>query len=216
MEAEVFFVALLAVIFLARGKWRSVNGRHGVVAAGFSALLALGAAQIIAHIWERPRPYIAHPGDAHLFIAASHDPSFPSDHATAAFAIAVALLLRHRKAGILAIVMAVTLCVARVAVGTHYPGDVLGGALLGSAAALVLWHPVVRRPLHDLGDWVGRVYETILFRSFRTARLATTIAAARARASLHPSTFTRTLMILLWSYATSWLRPRVHQAPAPP
>jgi undecaprenyl-diphosphatase len=216
MEAQVFFVALLAVIFLARGKWRSVNGRHGVVAAGFSALLALGAAQIIAHIWERPRPYIAHPGDAHLFIAASHDPSFPSDHATAAFAIAVALLLRHRKAGILAIVMAVTLCVARVAVGTHYPGDVLGGALLGSAAALVLWHPVVRRPLHDLGDWVGRVYETILFRSFRTARLATTIAAARARASLHPSTFTRTLMILLWSYATSWLRPRVHQAPAPP
>ena len=212
----MFFVALLAVIFLARGKWRSVNGRHGVVAAGFSALLALGAAQIIAHIWERPRPYIAHPGDAHLFIAASHDPSFPSDHATAAFAIAVALLLRHRKAGILAIVMAVTLCVARVAVGTHYPGDVLGGALLGSAAALVLWHPVVRRPLHDLGDWVGRVYETILFRSFRTARLATTIAAARARASVHPSTFTRTLMILLWSYATSWLRPRVHQAPAPP
>ena len=216
MEAQVFFVALLAVIFLARGKWRSVNGRHGVVAAGFSALLALGAAQIIAHIWERPRPYIAHPGDVHLFIAASHDPSFPSDHATAAFAIAVALLLRHRKAGILAIVMAVTLCVARVAVGTHYPGDVLGGALLGSAAALVLWHPVIRRPLHDLGDWVGRVYETILFRSFRTARLATTIAAARARASLHPSTFTRTLMILLWSYATSWLRPRVHQAPAPP
>jgi undecaprenyl-diphosphatase len=178
MEAQVFFVALLAVIFLARGKWRSVNGRHGVVAAGFSALLALGAAQIIAHIWERPRPYIAHPGDAHLFIAASHDPSFPSDHATAAFAIAVALLLRHRKAGILAIVMAVTLCVARVAVGTHYPGDVLGGALLGSAAALVLWHPVVRRPLHDLGDWVGRVYETILFRSFR--RPLATIAAARA------------------------------------
>jgi undecaprenyl-diphosphatase len=216
MQAQVFFVALLAVIFLARGKWRSVNGRHGVVAAGFSALLALGAAQIIAHIWERPRPYIAHPGDAHLFIAASHDPSFPSDHATAAFAIAVALLLRHRKAGILAIVMAVTLCVARVAVGTHYPGDVLGGALLGSAAALVLWHPIVRRPLHDLGDWVGRVYAPILFRSFRTARLATTIAAARARASLHPSTFTRTLMILLWSYATSWLRPRVHQAPAPP
>ncbi|HEX6651271.1 MAG TPA: phosphatase PAP2 family protein [Thermoleophilaceae bacterium] len=168
----MFFVALLAVIFLARGKWRSVNGRHGVVAAGFSALLALGAAQIIAHIWERPRPYIAHPGDAHLFIAASHDWSFPSDHATAAFAIAVALLLRHRKAGILAIVMAVTLCVARVAVGTHYPGDVLAGALLGSAAALVLWHPVARRPLHDLGDWVGRVYEAIVFRLLHRDREA--------------------------------------------
>jgi undecaprenyl-diphosphatase len=144
-----------------------VNGRHGVIAAGFSALLALGAAQVITHIWERPRPYIAHPGDAHLFIAASHDPSFPSDHATAAFAIAVALLLRHRRAGILALVMAVTVSVARVAVGTHYPGDVLAGALLGSAAALALWHPVVRRPLHDLSDWVGRVYEAILLRLWR-------------------------------------------------
>jgi undecaprenyl-diphosphatase len=211
----VFFVALLAVIFLARGKWRTVNGRHGVTAAGFSALLALGAAQIIAHIVERPRPYIAHPGHAHLFIAASPDPSFPSDHATAAFAIAVALLLRHRKAGILALVMAVMVSVARVAVGTHYPGDVLAGAALGSAAALLLWHPVVRRPLHDLGDWVGRLYESLV-RVSRTARFPMRMAAARARASLHPSTFTRTLMILLWSYATSWLRPRVHQAPAPP
>jgi undecaprenyl-diphosphatase len=212
----VFFVALLAVVFLARGKWRSVNGRHGVVAAGFSALLALGAAQIIAHLWERPRPYIAHPGDAHLFIAASHDPSFPSDHATAAFAIAVALLLRHRKAGIVAIVMAVTLSVARVAVGTHYPGDVLAGALLGSAAALILWLPVARGPLHDLGDWAARLYESVVFRVSRTARFPMRMAAARARPSLHPSTFTRTLTILLWSYATSWFRPRVHHAPAPP
>ena len=209
----MFFVALLAGVFLARGKWRSINGRHGVIAAGFSALLALGAAQIIAHIWERPRPYIAHPGDVHLFIAASPDPSFPSDHATAAFAIAVALLLRHRKAGILALIMAVTLGVARVAVGTHYPGDVLAGALLGTAAALILWHPVVRGPLHALGDWVGRVYE---WRSFRTARFPMRMAAALARPSLQPSTFTRTLTILLWSYATSWFRPRVHQAPAPP
>jgi undecaprenyl-diphosphatase len=212
VEAQVLFLALLAAIFLARGKWRSVNGRHGVVAAGFSALLALGAAQVIAHIWERPRPYIAHPGDAHLFIAATHDSSFPSDHATAAFAIAVALLLRHRKAGIVALVLAVTVSVARVAVGTHYPGDVLGGALLGSAAALVLWHPMVRRPLHDLGDWAGRLYDRV----WRTAILPMRMEAARARPSLQPSTFTRTLMILLWSYTTSWLRPRVHHAPAPP
>jgi undecaprenyl-diphosphatase len=208
-------VALLAALFLARGKWRSVNGRHGVIAAGFSALLALGAAQIVAHLVERPRPYIAHPGDAHLFIAASPDPSFPSDHATAAFAIAVALLLRHRRAGILALAMAVTVSVARVAVGTHYPGDVVAGALLGSAAALILWHPVVRRPLHELSDWAGRIYEWVP-RSLRTARFPTRMAAALARASLQPFTFTRTLTILLWSYATSWFRPRVHQAPAPP
>jgi undecaprenyl-diphosphatase len=167
LQGQVFFIALLAAVFLARGKWRSINGRHGVVAAGFSLAVGLGIAQIAAHIWERPRPYIAHPHDAHLFIAASHDPSFPSDHATAAFAIAVALLLRHRKVGIVALVMAVTLCVARVAAGTHYPGDVLAGALLGSAVAFALWHPLLRRPLHTLGDQVGRFYETIIDRLLR-------------------------------------------------
>ena len=170
LQGQAFFVALLAAVFLARGKWRSVNGRHGVIAAGFSAALALGIAQIVIHLWERPRPYVAHPGDAHLFIAASHDPSFPSDHATAAFAIAVALLLRHRKVGIVALIMAVTLGVARVAVGTHYPGDVLAGAVLGSAAALALWHPMVRRALHALGDWGGQVYEAIIARLLRQPR----------------------------------------------
>jgi undecaprenyl-diphosphatase len=78
LQGQVFFALLLAGLFVARGKWRSVNGRHGVIAAGFSAALALGIAQVLAHLWERPRPYIAHPGEAHLFIPASHDPSFPA------------------------------------------------------------------------------------------------------------------------------------------
>jgi undecaprenyl-diphosphatase len=164
VQAQVFFVALLAAVFLARGKWRSVSGRHGVIAAGLSVALALAIAQVIAHIWERPRPYVAHADTAHLFIQASHDSSFPSDHATAAFAIAVSLLLRHRRIGVLAMIMATVLSVARVMVGTHYPGDVLAGALLGSAVALALWQPIVRRPLHALADWAGRLYEVIVAR----------------------------------------------------
>ena len=154
VNLQYAFVALLAVLFFVRGKWRSINGRHGVVAAGFSALLALGVAHIIADIWVRPRPYDAHPG-AHLFIAPSADSSFPSDHATAAFAIAVALFLRHRKAGWIALAMATLVSVARVAVGTHYPADVAAGAVIGTVAALVLWHPIFREPLEPAGGLGG-------------------------------------------------------------
>ena len=161
LNAQFAFLALLGVLFLVRGKWRSLNGRHGVVAAGFSALLALGIAHLIAELWARPRPYVAHAADAHLFIARSHDPSFPSDHATAAFAIAVALLLRHRKAGWLAVAMATVLSVARVAVGTHYPSDVFAGAAIGTLAALAFWHPSVRRPLHRLAEWGSTIYERV-------------------------------------------------------
>jgi undecaprenyl-diphosphatase len=158
MQAQVFFAALLAVAFLTRGRWRSVSARHGAVAAGFSALLALGVAQVVSHLVDRPRPFAAH-ADAHLFAPAAHDPSFPSDHATAGFAIAVALFLRNRKLGAVALVVATLMSVSRVAVGIHYPGDVLGGAALGTAAALAMWHPLVRRPLHALADWAAGLYE---------------------------------------------------------
>ena len=161
--AQYLFIALLAVLFLLRGKWQSVNGRHGVAAAGFSALLALGIAHLIADLWARPRPYVAHAADAHLFIARSADSSFPSDHATAAFAIAIALLLRHRLAGSLALVMAVMVSIGRVAVGTHYPGDVLAGAVIGTLAALVFWHPSVRGPLHRLAEWAGTLYDRVVY-----------------------------------------------------
>jgi|SRR5919109_2571047 undecaprenyl-diphosphatase len=160
-DAQFFFVALLAILFMARGKWRSANGRHGVVAAGFSALLGLAAAHAIATVWERPRPYLAHPADAHLLVARSQDSSFPSDHATAAFAIAVAIWLRHRRAGWLALGMAAVLSVSRVAVGTHYPTDILGGALIGTLAALLLWLPPLRERLRLLAEWAGGLYDRV-------------------------------------------------------
>jgi undecaprenyl-diphosphatase len=160
-DAQYLFIALLAVLFLARGKWASENARHGVVAAGLSALLALGIAHLITGIWDRPRPYVAHPTDAHLFVSPSADPSFPSDHTTAAFAIAVAIVLRSRRAGYLALAMATILAVARVAVGMHYPSDVLGGALIGTLAALFFWIPPVRRPLHRFADWAAGLYDRV-------------------------------------------------------
>jgi undecaprenyl-diphosphatase len=166
-DAQYLFIALLAVLFLSTGRWRSENARHGVVAAGFSALLGLGINQLIIDVWARPRPYVAHPAAAHLFVAPSHDPSFPSDHATAAFAIAVSIWLRNRTVGWLALAMAAVVAVARVAVGVHYPGDVIAGAAIGTACALLLWLPPVRRPLHWLAEWAGGIYERLLDRALR-------------------------------------------------
>jgi undecaprenyl-diphosphatase len=167
VDGQIVFVLLLAGLFLAHGNHASRNGRHGVVAAGFSALVALGVAQVIADLWDRARPYEAHPGDAHLFLTRSPDPSFPSDHATAAYAIAVAIALRHRWAGALALGLATAVSVARVGLGTHYPTDVLGGALIGAAAALVFWIPPVRRPLAALADWSAGIYDRLLARLLR-------------------------------------------------
>jgi undecaprenyl-diphosphatase len=138
VDGQFLIIALLALLFFSRGRWASAEGRRAVAAAGFSALAALGVAQVISHLWERPRPSVAHPDGVQLFIPASHDPSFPSDHATAAFAIAAVLLLVLGVRALPVLLAAVALAASRVLVGIHYPGDVLAGALLGSAAAVAV------------------------------------------------------------------------------
>src|SRR5436190_17054712 len=98
--AQFLFLALIAGLFLIpRGAVRSTF-RRGAVAAGASAAVALAIAQVISRLVDRPRPFVDQPHGVHLFAAHAPDPGFPSDHATASFAIAVALLLCHRRWGI--------------------------------------------------------------------------------------------------------------------
>jgi undecaprenyl-diphosphatase len=84
---------------------------------------------------HRIRPYDA--GVTHLLIARSADPSFPSDHATLAFAVVFALLGAGARRAWGFLVAAVVLACSRVYVGTHYASDILGGALTGLIAAII-------------------------------------------------------------------------------
>jgi undecaprenyl-diphosphatase len=159
--APLIFVVLLAGLFLARGKWRSVGARRGVVAAALSAGLALALAKLIGELVARQRPFVDHPHAAHLFIKHAADFGFPSDHTSGAFAIAVALLLRHRASGIFALLLGCAIGIGRVMVGVHYPTDVLAGAVLGTLCALVFWIPRVRTLVDALADWLGALYDRI-------------------------------------------------------
>jgi len=159
--SEVLFLGLLVAAFLLARGARKVAVRRAVVAAGLSAGLALAIAQVVSRVVDRPRPFVSHPGAVHLFARHAADAGFPSDHTTAAFAIAVALLLRSRPWGIAALVAATVLGLTRVAMGIHYPTDVLGGAVIGAVAALVLHHPRLRRLLDALADRCGRILDGV-------------------------------------------------------
>lgn len=127
----------LLVLAIVLQWWRRrerMEARQGCVLAGLSFLLALGINQLILLFVHRLRPYDA--GVSHLIIGPSPDWSFPSDHAAACFAIAGAWLGRPpRWQGVALLVLAVLIAYARVYVGIHYLGDVLGGALTGLLAA---------------------------------------------------------------------------------
>jgi len=100
-----------------------------------AASLALLVNRVVAEIWTRERPFAAHP-QAHVWGARSHDPSFPSDHASAAFAIAFTILLFDQFVGSIFLVAAIVVAGGRVVVGAHYPSDVLAGLLVGFGSAV--------------------------------------------------------------------------------
>jgi undecaprenyl-diphosphatase len=153
--AELLFAGMLVVAFVAVGGHRRRTTQRAAVAAGLSAGVALALAQVVARLVERPRPFVADPGSVHLFAQHAADAGFPSDHATAAFAIGVALLLRRRAWGAVVLVAATVLAAGRVAMGVHYPSDVLAGALLGAAVALALHRPRVRQLVNRAADAAG-------------------------------------------------------------
>lgn len=99
-------------------------------------LLALALTQAVTRFVAQPRPYATLP---HILVLADHDgaPSFPSDHATMAGAVAGGLFLVNRRLGLIAAAAAAAMAVSAVYNGAHYPNDVAAGLILGAVVAMV-------------------------------------------------------------------------------
>jgi membrane-associated phospholipid phosphatase len=155
----IYAVATVALWLLARPggdrKWKLASAT-----ALCSAGVALLVNQLIAQIWHRQRPFATHPS-AHVWGSRSHDPSFPSDHASAAFAIAFTIFLFDRVVGGIFLVAATVIGVGRVFIGAHYPADVVAGCLVGLAVALLIVR-VARPALLALVRIVERLTDPLL------------------------------------------------------
>lgn len=124
------------------------NRRHALLVLAMIVLVFVLADQIssglIKHLVERLRP--------------THDPSlgdavhvvngyrggmygFVSSHAANAFAAAtfISLLLRHRLVTVSLMTWATLQCYSRVYLGVHYPGDILGGLVVGMLVGWFVW-----------------------------------------------------------------------------
>jgi membrane-associated phospholipid phosphatase len=148
----VLFAALLML-----GWWharRSGRAMTAAVWAPLGVLLAVAVNQPIVALFAEPRPY-THLSGVLVLVARSTDPSFPSDHATMAGAVAAGLWRVDRRLSLFAAAAALLMAFARVYVGAHYPRDVLAGLALGAVVSIVGYAvaaPVLRRLL----AWVRR------------------------------------------------------------
>jgi undecaprenyl-diphosphatase len=135
-DGIVFFaLALLAGWWVAR-RAQSPRGVALSVWGALAALIALVLAQPISHSAGERRPFQVASLHALTLVHHSSDPGFPSDHATAAGAVAAALFFVSWRLGLVTALAAVVLAFSRVYVGVHFPQDVAAGLVLGAAVAV--------------------------------------------------------------------------------
>ncbi|WP_033288087.1 phosphatase PAP2 family protein [Amycolatopsis jejuensis] len=157
----VFAALMLAGWWLARRQANPVRVAAALWAP-LGMLLALGVNQPISAMVGEPRPYTTL---QNILVLAhrSHDPSFPSDHAVMAGAVAAGLFLVSRRLGWLAALAAVVMAFSRVYIAAHYPQDVAAGLAVGAAVSLLgFW--LVRRLL----VWLVELAERTLLRPVLT------------------------------------------------
>lgn len=155
------------------GEAEIIQERRALVLwVAFASLLGYALNLLLEQFIFEPRPFVTH--KVNLLVAHAADASFPSDHSAWSFAVVGMLLfalfvptinaLRTRRQPgveprsllvpllllVAAIVIASLIGIARVYVGVHYPGDIIGGALDGLIAAFVitLLRHWLERPTH--------------------------------------------------------------------
>lgn len=122
-----FMVFGLIVLWVVDGKIK----RETVIHAVFSCFLAWAVSELIKYIFPTPRPFQA-TGGLPLTLTVPGDGAFPSTHTAVSFALAVTIVKHDKKVGILYLIMAGLVGVARIIAQVHYPIDIIGGAILGT------------------------------------------------------------------------------------
>ncbi len=140
------------------------RSKLAAVSAAAAGALALLINVLLGALWFHDRPFVDHPRQTLLLVHHAADNSFPSDHASLAFATAFAVIAFHRRLALLLLLGAACIGADRIFVGVHYPLDVLASLFVGLVAALVV--TTVGRPsVKWMAEQLSRLSDPIVGRA---------------------------------------------------
>jgi len=138
------YLFVMALIYL----WfsSSVERKQVSLNAVVSVVLGMLTSNIISRFYYNPRPFVDNLGVQ--LIEHAPDSSFPSDHATFTFSIAITLLFNKatRVLGMALFVLSFISSMSRVYGGIHYPLDILGAICVAIFASTLV--SILNKKLH--------------------------------------------------------------------
>lgn len=145
IRGSPIFFALVSIWFIAN----SIEARSRILVGVLASCLATGISVSLQEHWTpHLRPLLDTSLPLNLVGVARIEDwhgrlgSFPSDTASLYFSLCAVIFLQRRSMGLLCLLWAlVTVGVARIALGWHYPSDIVGGLLLGPTVVFLLSRP---------------------------------------------------------------------------
>lgn len=140
-HAIITFIASFLILFMVGGvlyfwMFRKRLPFRQVVIALSAMLFAWAISDILKRIFVSERPYVIN-GQIPLTLTWPMDSSFPSNHASSAFALALSLRKSDKRLFLLYFIFAFVVAFGRVVGRVHYFVDVLVGAVIGIFAVLI-------------------------------------------------------------------------------
>ena len=186
-ETDLLKGGVVLAVFWAVWFQRDANqkqNRTRLVSALFGSFLALLCCRVLALMLPfRERPLHSAVIDLQIpdaldVEALSGWSSFPSDHATLFFALAIGIGLVSRVAGRLILVHAIfVVSLPRVYLGLHYPTDIVAGAFIGSGLTYVVVknERIAARIEESVTAWLGKApglfYAALFLLTYQIATL---------------------------------------------
>ena len=141
-------LVLAIVVLLPMFVFDRPNFRRHVLPMTIAVLVSAAVVNLLKIAVDRPRPEACFQPlgiQIHLPLGTPPDRSFPSGHTQAAFGTATYLSCIYRAASPVFLILAALVGLSRIAIGVHYPLDVLAGAFFGASFSLVVFHWQKRR-----------------------------------------------------------------------